>query len=219
VTGDGELTAAGTLVAARQLGIALPAGAGAAGMRAVPELARLWNLALGTGFTEVDAGAARAGSGEALGLWPEGTDDEVLDVWCAAFACVIDQLEAGAVLDASRSAGLDFMGAGTGLVLGLFLAREDGVLVPAACDAIQQDATAGLDMDEATEAWAAWTEAHGDPGAALLSWLAELGAVWLADSESPAVDPVARLTPLALWALREQLTAEGVEIPLLGPAG
>lgn len=223
VNWDGELTTADTVAAARELGIEVPAGGDVSSLRSVPELARLWQIAIGAGFTDLDIDGAQAGPGEALEAWPGGTDEEVLDVWCAALACVLDHLEVEAALDAARSGGLDFRGAGVGLVLMLFLMRGDGVGVREASDAIQQDATAELPMDDATQTWATWTQAHGDPGTALLSWLARLGAVSLtgepASAPAEAEDgPVARLTPLGMWAMREQLTEEAVEIPLLPPA-
>jgi hypothetical protein len=224
VSWDGELTAADTVTAARELGIELPPGGGVTSMRGVPELARLWHIAIGAGFAELDIDGARAGPGDALELWPDGTDEEVLDVWCAALACVLDHLEVDAALDADRAGGLDFCGAGVGLVLMLFLMRGEGVEVREASDAIQQDASAELPLDDATQAWTAWTQVHGDPAVALLSWLAGLGAVSLtgepAGAEEEAEEgPVARLTPLGMWAMREQLTEEDVEIPLLPPPG
>jgi hypothetical protein len=219
---DGELTAADTVAAARELGIELPAGADVPGLRSVPELARLWHIAIGAGFTDLDIDGAQAGPGEALEAWPGGSDEEVLDVWCAALSCVLDHLEVDAALDPDRSGGLDFRGAGVGLVLMLFLVRGDGVAVREASDAIQQDATADLPMDDATQTWASWTQAHGDPAAALLSWLARLGAVSLTGEPAgvpvEAEDgPLAQLTSLGRWAMREQLTEEDVEIPLLPP--
>ena len=63
----------------------------------------------------------------------------------------------------------------------------------------------------ARRAWDGWVRGHGDPARWLLSELAALRAV----SPPGADDGTIELTPLALWALREQLRLDGIEIPLL----
>ena len=60
----------------------------------------------------------------------------------------------------------------------LFLARGEGVLVALADEVIREGATDELTAAEAAQAWAAWTQAHGDPAGVLLRRLGELGAVW-----------------------------------------
>ena len=240
VTWDEELTAADTAAAARELGIAVPVKAEAAAealpgmpeppavtsMLDVPELARLWEIALDVGFLELDIAGTRVEPGEVMGCWPGGTDEEALDVWSAALASVLGSLEEDAALDARRGRLLDFTGAGGTLIVMLFLARTAGVPVAEASDLIREVATAELAPARAAKAWQSWTRGHGDPAADLLGQLAELGAVSLPDQppgqpsgESSDDGPVARLTPLGTWAIREQLCDEGVEIPLLPPSG
>ncbi len=238
VSWDEELTAADTLAAARELGIAVPVKAEVApealpgmpepsavtSMQAVPELARLWEIALDVGFLELDADGTRVEPGEVMGCWPGGTDEEALDVWSAVLASVLGRLEEDSALDARRGRLLDFTGAGGALMVMLFLARTAGVPVSEASDMIREVATAELTPVRAAKAWQSWTRGHGDPAEDLLGQLAELGAVSLPDQppgepsgESSDDGPVARLSPLGTWAMREQLGEEGVEIPLLPP--
>ena len=234
LTLEEELTAADTVAAARELGIALPAETevaagtptGAPGpsaiatMRDVRELARLWELALDVGFLELNVSGSRAEPGEMLDSWPGGKDEEALDVWTSAAASVLVRLEEEAALDARRSRLLDFTGVGAGLMIMLFLARAEGVPVSEASDVIRKAVTGGLAEERAARAWQSWTDAHGDPAEDVLGQLAELGAISLTDKpsgENGAEGPVAFLTPLGTWDMREQLEDEGVEIPLLLP--
>ena len=238
VSWDEELTAADTVAAAGELGIAVPVKAEVAAealpgmpepsavtsMQDVPELARLWEIALDVGFLELDVDGTRVEPSEAMGLWPGGTDEDVLDVWSTALASVLVRLEEDSALDARRSRLLDFTGAGGALIVMLFVARTAGVPVSEVSDMIREAATAELSPVRAAKAWQSWTRRHGDPAEDLLGQLAELGAVSLPgqppgqpSGESSDEGPVARLTPLGTWAIREQLEDEGVEIPLLPP--
>jgi hypothetical protein len=84
LSGDEELTAGDTAAAARELGIAVPVEAGAdhealpgmpdppavTSMQDVPELARLWDIALDVGFLEVDVVGNRVQPGEDTDSWP-----------------------------------------------------------------------------------------------------------------------------------------------------
>jgi hypothetical protein len=239
LTEDGDLTAADTAAAARELGIAVPVKSEkaaetlpgmpdlpeVASMRDVTELARLWAIALDVGFLEPDDDYARVEPGEAMDYWPDGADEEALDVWSAALASVLGRPEEDAAFDWRRGRGLDFAGAGGMLVVLLFLARAAGMPVSEASDLMREVATADLPPAKAAKAWQSWTRTHGDPAADLLGQLTELGAVSLPDQpsgepsdESSDNGHVARLTPLGTWAMREQVSDEGVEIPLLPPS-
>jgi hypothetical protein len=176
----------------------------------------MWCIALGAGFVELDTNIARAGPGDTLSRWPGGTDEDALDLWSGALASVLDWLEFDSARDARRARQLDFDGAGVALMLMLFLARGEGLPVGEASDMIRETASAELLPVPAAKAWTSWTRAHGDPAEALFAQLADLGAVSLADAEH-GEGQVARLTPLAVWAMRDQLVDEGVEIPLLPP--
>jgi hypothetical protein len=223
LTLEEELTAADTVAAARELGIALPTGAepsAVATMHEVRELARLWELALDVGFLELNVSGSRAEPGEMMDAWPGGTDEEALDVWGEALASVLLRLEEEATLDPRRSRLLDFTGVGAALMIMMFLARAEGVPVSEASDVIRKAVTGGLAEERAARAWQSWTSVHGDPAEEVLDQLAELGAVSLdgqPSGDGSGEGPVARLTPLGTWDMREQLEDEGVEIPLLPP--
>jgi hypothetical protein len=214
---EGELTAADTIAAAAELGIEIGDPAAVTTMFDVPELAHLWDLTMNTGFLEDqdEDGAPEVVAGEAARRWRSGTDLEALAIWAAALEFLMtDSLAIDADLDEERGDGLDFYGAGIGLVTALFLARGEGILVTLADEVIRETAVGELSAAEAAETWAAWTQAHGEPAGVLLRRLAELGAVRLDDEED---GPVARLTPLGSWAVREELIASGVDVPLLPP--
>ncbi len=235
LTLDGELTAADTVAAATELGIAVPVKSSkvpeplpgapdlpaVGNMQDVKELARLFEIALDVGFLEPDTDYARVQPGETMSRWPGGSDEDALDVWSAALASVLSRPEEDAVEDTRRGHLLDFTGAGGTLFMLLFLARTAGVPVSEASDVIMEVATAELEPAQAAKAWRSWTRTHGDPAQDLLGQLAELGAVSLPEQpsdESSDDGPVARLTALGTWAMREQLEDEGVETPLLPPS-
>jgi len=216
---EGELTAADTIAAAAQLGIEIGDPAAVTTMFDVPELAHLWDLTMDTGFLEdedqSDDDAPEVVAGEAARQWRSGTDLEALAIWSAALEFLMaESLAIDADLDQDLGDGLDFYGAGIGLVTALFLARDEGILVTLADEVIRETAVGELSAAEAAETWAAWTQAHGEPAGVLLRRLGELGAVRLDDEEE---GPVARLTPLGSWAVREELIASGVDVPLLPP--
>lgn len=214
---EGELTAADTIAAAAELGIETGGPSAVTAMYDVPELVHLWDLALNTGFLEDegDDDDPVVTTGGAARLWHSGTDLEVLAIWSEALTFLMtESLEIDADLDEELGGDLDFYGAGVGLVTALFLARGEGVLVALADEVIREGATGELSAAEAAETWAAWTRAHGGPAGVLLRRLSELGAVRLDDEDE---GPVTRLTPLGAWAVREQLIASGVDLPLLPP--
>jgi hypothetical protein len=97
----------------------------------------------------------------------------------------------------------------------LFLARPDGLPVAEVSDVISAAATDELPPAQAEKAWQSWVREHGDPARLLLDLMAEHHAIQIADTED---GPVARLTPLGLAAVREQLVESGVEIPVLPDA-
>ncbi|MGD0242973.1 MAG: hypothetical protein ABSB59_22040 [Streptosporangiaceae bacterium] len=217
VDSEGELTATETIAAAAELGIEIGDPAAVTAIDDVPELVHLWELALDAGFLEEagDDDDPVVAAGEAARRWHSGTDLEALAIWSEALTFLMaESLELDAELDEELGGDLDFYGAGMGLVTALFLARGEGVLVALADEVIREGATGDLSAAEATQTWAAWTQAHGEPTEVLLRRLAELGAVRLDDEEE---GPVTRLTPLGSWAVREELIASGVDVPLLPP--
>ena len=214
---QGELTAADTIAAAAELGIEIGDPAAVTTMFDVPELAHLWDLTLDAGFLgdEGDDDNPLVTAGEATHLWHGGTDLETLAIWSEALTFLMtESLAIDAELDDDLGGDLDFYGAGVGLVTALFLARGEGVLVTLADEVIREGATDELSAAEAAQTWAAWTRAHGEPAGVLLRRLGELGAVRLDDEDE---GQVARLTPLGSWAVREELIASEVDVPLLPP--
>ena len=218
---DGELTAADTIAAATHLGIGTGDPSAVTAMYDVPELVHLWDLALAAGFLEEDDDDDTViAPGEAARLWHSGTDVEALAIWSEALTFLMtESLDIDAGLDEERGDDLDFYDAGTELVVLMFLARGESLPVAGADELIREGATDGLLADEAAAAWAAWTQAHGEPGGVLLRRLAELGAVSLDDEGEgdEGEGPVARLTTLGSWAVREEFIASGVDVPLLPP--
>jgi hypothetical protein len=204
VTEDEELASGDAAEAATELGVD------------VARLPYLWWMALDAVFIDLDEDQTNAIPGESAHAWDEGDSDEVLEIWEMVFALVIgDTLDAAAALDPDRSDELEFSGHGAALAVTLFLARPDGLLVAEVSEVIRASATDGLPPVQAEETWQSWVRAHGDPARLLLDLMAEHHAIQIADTED---GPVARLTPLGLAAVREQLVESGVEIPLLPDA-
>jgi hypothetical protein len=232
ITEDLELTVQDTIAAAHGLGIPVPVKAGTGpeplpgmpepaavrSMREVPELAKLWDIALDAGFMDLDLAGDRAEPGPDMALWPGGTDEEVLEVWSTTLPSVVNRVEDDAEFDDRGGGLLDFTGVGWALMVMLYLARGEGLPVREASEMIREAATDELAPGQAEEEWQAWTHAHGDPAEYLLGMLRELSAISLPDQardEDVEDGPVARLTPLAGWAMRELLLEDDVEIPLL----
>jgi hypothetical protein len=185
-------------------------------------LAYLWQLALDAEFVVLDEDETHAVPGEAAHAWDKGDDDDVLDIWMSVFALVIgNTLDFAADTDPDRSEDLDFFGHGAALAVTLFLARPRGLPVAEISEVLRSAATDELPSAQAETAWQSWVRAHGDPARLLLDLMGQLEAVRLTegeDGEDGEDGLLARLTPLALAALRTQFVDSGVEIPLLPPA-
>ena len=189
VTEDGDLTEPDAAEAAERLGVT-PA-----------ELLLCWETALATDLVVVtEEGVADANPD----LWPTDDDEEDLGTWAVGFTQVLGSL----VIDAELADedDLAFDGAGA-LVLPMFLARELGVPVAELREIARDMETEELEDDAP---WHAWVAAHGDPVTTLLTRLRDHGAVEV-DEET------ARLTPLGMLIMREELVDAGIDIPLLPP--
>jgi hypothetical protein len=199
VTAADELSPADAADAARAAGVA------------PRELPYLWEYALASWWLELGddgSGRTRAVLGEVAARWTDGDDSGALHVWAVVFAAVLAQaLNVAASLDPGAAARLSFDGQGVALGVRLFLDRQQGLPASSVTQLVMDGAVSDSSSSRTRRAWDAWVRAHGDPALPLLSSLAELGAVLAADSWE--------LTPLALWALREQLTSAGVDVPLL----
>lgn len=195
VTEEFELDAADCVTAAQALGIEVPESVEQ--LADIPELAHLWDLADSAELMMVDEGHAMVGP--ATEAWAGDDDEDVLDIWATALAVVMTSLD----LDADLYAGdedVEFTGAGGAALMTLFLARSEGLLYSELSELV----------DELSVVTDSWLRAHGEPAQVLLERMAELGAVTLDDD-------VARLTPLARWAVWAQLQDGDVEIDVLPP--
>jgi hypothetical protein len=214
VTENGELAGGDAAEAVGALGLAVADLAGVGRLRDVPRLDYLWRLALDAGFIELDEDETHAVPGEVAQAWPDGDDDEVLDVWEMLFALVMGTLDIIASLDPRRSSELDFFGQGAALAVMLFLARPDGLPVAEVSEVVRSAAVDELTPARAAKTWQSWVRAHGDPARLLLDQMVAVRAVQIAGGED---DDLARLTPLGMAAIRTQLADSGVEVPLLPP--
>jgi hypothetical protein len=215
VTEEGDLADEDAAEAAGMLGI----GTG--------ELAFLWEYALTSdwvGFGEDDEDAEDEGDdsagfdaehvlrGETAEMWTSGSDEDVLEAWRATFVSVLsgtfDVIGDTAPEEAEE---MELDGQGIAMAIMLFLARGEGLALTDISEVMLDTATAEMEPDEAVGARQALLDGQGDPARLVTDMLARLGAV-----HPPAPDDGAvRLTPLGLWAMREELTDVGVEVPLL----
>jgi hypothetical protein len=207
VTEADELLPADAAEAARVLGIR-------------PEhLPFVWEYALTARWVEFEdgpgEGQSRAVAGFTAWRWAGGDDVSTLRAWTVIFASVLAQaMDVSAALDPRAAKKLKFQGQGVVVAVLLFLDRRTGMTVTGMRDVVRAGALGGRKSARARRPWDAWLREHGDPVRWLLGELAALRAV-----EPPAAaDGIVQLAPLALWALREQLRLEGVEIPQITAA-
>jgi hypothetical protein len=118
-------------------------------------------------------------------------------------------LDVAADADPELAALLDFEGQGLAMAVMLFLARGEGLAVSDLSEMLLQSASPEVGEDDGTDAADEWVQAQGDPALLILRKLADAGAA------EPPDDGVVRLTPLGLWAVREELADVGIDIPLL----
>jgi hypothetical protein len=179
-------------------------------------LSYLFDYALHVGWFELDEepGGNRTWAvlGETAWRWADGDDSGALHVWAAVLAALLARaLDVAASADPRASRKLKFRGQGVATAVTLFLARRSGLSGAGVGDLIMRGAIGDRPSSRARRAWDGWVRRHGDPAHRLLSQLAALRAI----SPPGADDDAIELTPLALWALREQFRLDGIEIPLL----
>jgi hypothetical protein len=187
VVEDYELSAADTAAATAALGCS------------DSEFELLWELAEELGFVELTDDEARPGDG--LEEWPDGSDDDVVDVWDAAFEFVLTE-SVWYDGDLDPETDPDLGPAGPAMMFGLFLAGGNGLSRNELSELVHAGLTDEPDEDPFKEV--------DDPTPALLERLRELGAVDI-------VEDTVTLTPLALWGTRERYVALGVDIGVLPP--
>jgi hypothetical protein len=208
-TDEGDLSEEDVAEAARALGVG------------EDELLFLWEYALTGDWIDFDdededdleAGAAHISRAETAQAWASGSDDGALEAWRSTLVSVLTSTF-DVVLDNSEDdaiAAMDFDGQGIAMAVMLFLDRGDELAYADINDVLLETATAEMDPAAGSEAQEAWVNGNGDPARLILGKLTELGAVAPPDADDGAV----RLTPLGLWAVREELTEVGISIPLL----
>ncbi|MCL2583050.1 MAG: hypothetical protein FWE35_11395 [Streptosporangiales bacterium] len=212
VTDEGDLAGSDAAEAAREIGV--EGG----------ELPFMWEFALTSDWIRFDeededdeAGPVlfdpeRVVSGETADLWSSSDDEDVLEAWRATFASVLSgtfDVLGDSVAEDAEEAELD--GQGIAMAIMLFLARGEGLALTDISEVMLDTATSEMEEDEAEAARQALTGGYGDPARLVTGMLASLGAV----SPPEADDGAVRLTPLGLWAVREELEEIGVEVPLL----
>jgi hypothetical protein len=195
VNEDGELDATHCVAAATVLGIELSSEVGR--IADIPELVHLWEVADSVDLIDVEGNTVRTGS--ALPAWPNGSDEDVLDIWATALAVIVTSLDLDAELYGEGSS-VDFHGAGGAVLISLFLTRNEGLTEGELTELV----------DDAVVVTDAWTRAHGQPIDVLLARMAAVGAI-TTDGET------VRLTPLAQWAVWSQLQDSDVQIDVLPP--
>jgi hypothetical protein len=199
-----ELPAASAATAARGLGVS--AGA----------FRLLWEYALAASWVTVTEGGDGRGialPGEMAADWAAGSDAGALRAWTALLAAVLaSTLDMAASLAPATQRSLSYEGQGSQAALSLFLARGDGGLPAERVRGLILDGAVGdRARGRARKQLDAWARSHADPVWVLLDQLAELRAV----ETSPAGEGRIRLTALAQRALRAELVASGVEVPVI----
>jgi hypothetical protein len=180
----------------------------------------LWEYALTSGWFELadsaDGKRSWAVIGQTAWRWTDGDDQGAAHVWAAVFAAVLaTTLEIVAAEDPAASRKLSFDGQGAALAVMQFLARPGGLTLADAEELVRDSAIGDQPTSRARKAWDAWVREHGDPAHVLLGELSALHAVTPPRRAGGAIE----LTPLALWALREQFALDGITVPLLTAAG
>jgi hypothetical protein len=150
--------------------------------------------------------------GDVAWHWADSDDSGALHVWGVVFAALIARtLDVAASMYPPDSKKLKFQGLGVATAVRLFLARRSGLSLADVRSLVMNGAIGGRPSSRVRRAWDGWVRAHGEPAGGLLGELAALHAVRMPDSD----DETVQLTPLAVWALREQFRRDGIEIPLL----
>lgn len=146
--------------------------------------------------------------------WLDTSADDVIALqrWDYMFGDVLDlTLEAADQIEPRVGADLDLYGHGISMVVDLFLRGSAGIAVAELASGLRTAAVEGLSPDAAESQWEEWVRAHGDPARLLLGQLEKLSA-------ATVTDEVARLEPLAKYAVAAKLRACGVHIPELPPS-
>jgi hypothetical protein len=176
----------------------------------------LWEYALTAGWFELDdepnSERTWAVRGDTARRWAEGDDSGVLRVWAVVFAAVLSQaLEVAAFWDPGAARRLKFEGQGVVVAMTLFLARQAGLSLADVGGLVMSGVVGERPSFRARRAWDGWVRSHGDPARLLVSELVALNAVVGPDRNGGVVG----MSPLAMWALREQVMRDGVKVPVL----
>jgi hypothetical protein len=194
-------------------------GAAAVGV-STADFRYLWEIAYAADWIDLEEDEDEDGD-EDLRIFPAstaddwaGTDDPeaTLMCWDATLECVLSETLLLPDEDVAEPE-INFEGHGMVLIIFLFLLRKGDLTRADASEILQEGILGGEPDPDTNRAYQEWSAAHGDPAEILLERLAELGAVSIGDGP----DGVVEMTPLGTWALRRQIMANDVEIPLLPP--
>ena len=183
------------------------------------DLRLLWEYARAACWVELAAGGdgrMYAVPGEMAASWLHDgsrTDEGTLRAWTALLAAVLaSTLDFAVSLSPVGQGTLSFQGQGSLAAVKLFLARgEGGLTAERVRDQVVHGAVGDLAMGRIRKQLDARAGTPADPVRMLIDQLASLEAV----EASPARDGRIRLTPLAQRALRIELSAAGVNIPVV----
>jgi hypothetical protein len=207
VTDTDDLTGADAAEASLLLGVGLTS------------LSLLWEYALTSGWFELADSPEQQRTWAAIGQtawrWADGDDQGALYAWAVVFAAVTTRA-LDLMADASPAAArkLHVQGQGTPLVVMLFMARRSGMTTRDAEDLVREGAIGNRPSARLKRRWDAWVRQYGDPAHHLLRELAALSAVTLPRTPDGTIE----LTPLGLWALREQFALDKISVPVLPPS-
>ncbi|RJQ80458.1 hypothetical protein D5S17_08335 [Pseudonocardiaceae bacterium YIM PH 21723] len=167
------------------------------------DLERLAAIASSLTFTQHARGLLRMRP-DSLGRWRMADPDFVLDAWASALSLLIVRTPPGGQPESPLD--LDYFHEKA--MVELVIARENGLTVDAAVEAGFELATGALPRAERRTAWETWALRY--PAVVCDFFLA------LVDHGAAEFDGCrARITPLALSAMREAYGREGVEMLLL----
>jgi hypothetical protein len=180
----------------------------------------LWEYALVSGWIDLvgEPDGRRRGAvlGDTASRWADGDASGTLHVWATVFASVLTTtLEVYADQAPQAARRLNFQGQGVALAVILFLARRTGVTESDASDIVRDGAIGDPPSRRASKDWDVWVQQFGDPAQRLVRELAKLRAVVPPGQE----DGHLALSPLAQWALRQQLGLDDIAIRIILTSG
>lgn len=169
----------------------------------------LWEIAYTADWID-NADGIRMSRASSARAWAD--DDDVLECWDATLEAVLGETLLLPTED-EVDPDIDFEGQGVALFIFLFLLRHAGLTRADAREIMRGGVLGEQPLPALTQAWDDFSREHGDPADLILDRAAQLGAVSVGEGDDGTVE----LSPLGAWAVRRQLVASEVDIPLLPP--